>query len=54
MTRAEQIIDLLQQIAETPKHKRKTLSLLEARVRSLMTRQIAAEHKNDRKQERAA
>lgn len=54
MTRAEQIIDLLQQIAATPKHKRKTLSLLEARVRSLMTRQIAYEHKIDRKQERAA
>jgi len=49
MTRAEQIIALLQQIAETPKHKRKTLSLLEARVRSLMTRQIAAENRQDRR-----
>lgn len=54
MTRLQQIERLLRQIAITPKHKHKALNLLEARLRSLMTRQLAYEIKMDRKVRRAA
>lgn len=49
MTRADQIADVRRQIAATPPHKRKARSILEARLRSLMTRQIAYENKLDRR-----
>lgn len=54
MTRIEQIADVRRQIANTPKHKHKALNVLEARLRTLMTRQLVAEIKEDRKAQRAA
>lgn len=49
MTRAEHIADIRRRISETPPHKRKARSILEARLRSLMTRQLAYENWLDRK-----
>lgn len=55
MTRAEQIRDLqVRYLLAVSQHKRKTAGLIFARMKSLMTRQLAYENKIDRKMERAA
>jgi hypothetical protein len=55
MTRAEQIRDLqVRYLLAVSQHKRKTAALIFARMKSLMTRQLAYENKIDRRMERAA
>ena len=50
MTRAEQIRDLqVRYLLAVSQHKRKTAALIFARMKSLMTRQLAYENKIDRR-----
>ena len=53
MTRAEQIRDLqVRYLLAVSQHKRKTAALIFARMKSLMTRQLAYEIRQDRKSSR--
>lgn len=50
MTRAQEIYNLRCRIAQAQaQHKRKTVGILMARLASLMTRQLRAENKMDRR-----
>lgn len=55
MTRADQIADLRRRIKQaTEERKRKTVSILTAKLLALTTRQLKAEIRESRKLERAA
>lgn len=54
MTRAEQIRDLqVRYLLAVSQHKRKTAALIYARLKSLMTRQVRAETRQERREKAA-